>query len=260
MLVNIQIDKLKSNVFKKWICMTVGLLIGLVLAPLTMTIMTKLGLSFYSRKGLDDLLWHYYGDLDFNDIAAKELLITSYEFNSKTPRFFSKSFIRESPIYDIPLRYAVGASSSAPLYFDPLEMPSDSTPFNITYTLVDGGIICNNPAFYAYLVATHFAAPHNGFDANLLRMVSLGTGVPKDDPSTDKESGNSFNKFKSASLLFDFMMNIESESAVAILSAFMNQNFVRMEVNTKASLATIGDYWYRIMETDGETMYTDPIS
>lgn len=111
---------MKSNVFKKWICTAVGLLIGIILAPLTIKIASALGLSFYSRKGLDDLLYSHYGNMTFNDITVSDLLVNSFEYNSQTPRFFSKAFMKISPIYDVPLRHAVGGSSSAPTYFDPL--------------------------------------------------------------------------------------------------------------------------------------------
>lgn len=116
-----------------------------------MIIVNKLGLSFYNRDGLDELLEKYFQDLDFNDILSKELLITSYEYNSKSPRFFSRAFKAIEPIYDVLLKEAVGGSSSAPLYFDPLKM--ENTVFNITYNLIDGGIICNNPSLYAYIIA-----------------------------------------------------------------------------------------------------------
>ena len=59
----------------------------------------------------------------------------------------------ENGKHDVDLYTAAVASSSAPLYFDPtlhhnkyLELES----------LLDGGIICNNPAFYAYNIAKHF--------------------------------------------------------------------------------------------------------
>jgi len=48
------------------------------------------------------------------------LLIVAYDYNSQEPRFFSKYFSRENPgIYDVPLDEATGASSAAPIYFDP---------------------------------------------------------------------------------------------------------------------------------------------
>ena len=82
-MVNLQRDLMKSNFIKKWVCVGVGFLIGVTLAPITMFIVSKLGLSFYNRSGLDSLLQKYFEELTFDDIFAEELLITSYEFNSK---------------------------------------------------------------------------------------------------------------------------------------------------------------------------------
>lgn len=70
------------------------------------------------------------------------------------------------------LKIAVGASSSAPTYFDPL---SYNDNFNIKDNLVDGGIICNNPAYYAYVVARYY---YNQTD---IRIISLGTGNQPDN-------------------------------------------------------------------------------
>jgi patatin-like phospholipase/acyl hydrolase len=40
----------------------------------------------------------------------------------------------------------------------------------MTEFLIDGGIICNNPAFYAYQIANKFYEKKN------IRVISLGTG------------------------------------------------------------------------------------
>lgn len=82
-----------------------------------------------------------------------EFLIAAYEFNSAQPRYYSK-FLRKklTGFYDVYLREAAAASSSAPIYFDP--KPKKNL-FDIEELLVDGGIICNNPAFYAYMMAKY---------------------------------------------------------------------------------------------------------
>ena len=65
----------------------------------------------------------------------------------------------------------MAASSSAPIGFDPLLHVNQ---FNITEILVDGGVICNSPALYAYFIAKEF----NNEDQ--FRIVSIGTGDSKD--------------------------------------------------------------------------------
>ena len=175
-------------------------------------------------------------------------MVTSYEFNGKQPRFFSKFFNAMDPLYDVTLATAVGGSSSAPLYFDPKEYINE---YNITNELIDGGIICNNPSLYAYLMASELKEVPNHIE-----IVSLGTGTAEEkDEATD---ANSFNKAATATKIFDFMMQIESISADEILSALMGDSFVRMQVFTTADLATFGDKWYKIMREDGTRMCETP--
>ena len=108
------------------------------------------------------------GDVTFDDVASDELLVTSYEFNSHSPRYYSKYFKKVDPgRYDVLLRTAVAASSSAPIYFDPL---SNTNGFNMNETLIDGGLICNNPSLYAYQMAKHL------LEKPEIRLLSLGTG------------------------------------------------------------------------------------
>ena len=75
-------------------------------------------------------------------------MITSYDYNSRTPRFFSKEFIKiNQGEYQVPIRVAVASSSSAPVYFDPNVVETD---YGFNASLVDGGVICNNPSLYAF--------------------------------------------------------------------------------------------------------------
>ena len=62
---------------------------------------------------------------------------------------------------------ATGSSSSAPTYFDP-KIYSDN--YNRKQAHIDGGLICNNPSFYAYQLA-RLVGNHEK-----IRVVSLGTG------------------------------------------------------------------------------------
>ena len=72
--------------------MLVGTLIGSLLSPLFVTLVQNLGFSFYSRSGLDTSLKTHFGDINYKDIMTNELVIASYEFDSKTPRFYSRYF------------------------------------------------------------------------------------------------------------------------------------------------------------------------
>lgn len=206
-------QKMKRNKFKKWVCLAVGILIGGILAPLMIEMLTLIGFSFYSRDGLDTDLQDKIGDATFDDITTTELLVTSFDYNSLSPRFFSKKF-REYDFarYNVPLKIAVGASSSAPTYFDPLK---HIDAYNISSLLIDGGVICNNPAFYAYEIAKEL------YKESDIRIISLGTGEP---PSEKKTSSNpaSFNKLTNLGMTNDFLMNIETYTFNHILDATLN--------------------------------------
>ena len=177
------------------------MLLGLALSPLAVILANVFGFSLYSRAGLDSMLNIYFGNLGFNDILTNELLVNSYDFNSKQPRFFSKYFMQhDKGNYDVLLRTAVGGSSSAPGYFDPEEI---SNGYNITSVLIDGAIICNNPALYAYILASEL------HDKKKVRLLSIGTG---DDtkPEIDLHDAKSYSKAKNIEFLTDFTIEIET--------------------------------------------------
>jgi hypothetical protein len=54
--------------------------------------------------------------------------------------------------------------------------------------LIDGGVICNNPSFYAYIYAKYLRGLTN------IKLVSLGTGIeiPKEDSGLSKFFKNLF--------------------------------------------------------------------
>ena len=101
------------------------------------------------------------------------MVIASFDYNSYTPRFFSKIFSKQYPnIFDVKLREAVGGSAAAPTYFDPL---SRKNGFGYEESLVDGGIICNNPVMYAFQIAKNIKKLRSR-DEYKFNILSLGTG------------------------------------------------------------------------------------
>jgi len=61
----------------------------------------------------------------------------------------------------------VASSSSAPFYFQPNTYVNG---FDITETLIDGGLIANDPAYFAYTTERYMRGCKN------IRVVSIGTG------------------------------------------------------------------------------------
>jgi len=161
----------KRAAYKKWLCLSFGILIGICLAVPTQIFLPSLLYAKYDRTGLDDLAKATFGDLTFDDITVDELFIPAFSYNYHKPRFFSKYFKNLDPgTYDKPLWRAVTASGSAPIFFAPAIQKNE---YNRTESLIDGGVICNSPSMYAYFHAK-FLLQKKG----QIRVLSLGTGEP----------------------------------------------------------------------------------
>ena len=86
-----------------------------------------------------------------------------------SPRLYSKYFVgTDAGNYNFYLANATSASASAPVAFSPLVIQNG---FGIYEAMIDGGVICNNPALYAFDIARNLR------DRNKIRIISLGTGV-----------------------------------------------------------------------------------
>ena len=123
------------------------------------------------RSGLDFLVSDFLGDFTWSDIIVDDLLVNTYEFNSKQPRFVSKYFVHLEPgLYSYKIKDAVAGSSSVPGGFDP---KTYINKFNITERLIDGMVMCNSPALYSYEIAANLRDKNK----DGIRMLSLGTGA-----------------------------------------------------------------------------------
>ena len=87
--------------------------------------------------------------------------------------------------------------------------------------LVDGGIICNDPAMYAYNLAFNM---HN---ETKMRVMSIGTG----EKAFNKVDANSMNIFDYISKMGEFMMNMDTYTADNWLKTNMpdsKNNYIRL--------------------------------
>ena len=174
---------------------------------LARTIWTIDGLRMekYAAGGLDAVLDRYMGDARLSQ-ALTDVLITSYDIRAHEPLFFKNFQPREragrspqngatteapasvdQPFIDYLMTEVVRATSAAPTYFEPEDLPApppaadEAAPPD--YVLVDGGTFANNPAMCAYAEARR-NHPH----ADVL-IVSLGTGRLTKSISYDQAKG-----------------------------------------------------------------------
>ena len=249
----------KQNFFKSYVCTLGGVAIGFIVAPITMALSQYLGLALYNRAGLDHLTEEFLGNNTWDNIIQDDLLVTTFDYNSETPRFYSKYFVETDPgNYNFPIKFAAAASASAPVAFNPL---LKENRYNITEALIDGGVICNNPALYAYMIAHDLRGKKN------FRIMSLGTGVGQ---SVIDDYGNTNpidNKGSQGTQLFNYMMNIEVANANRILDEALNgrdkktrQGFVRLQTQNEVSSIANSEYWFNILKQNGDNMWNKPLN
>ena len=135
-----------------------------------MTSLGSLADEKYPSDGIESVLRRYFGDARLKD-AVTETLVTSYELETREPWFFARWKARESPDNDFPMRFVARATSAAPTYFEPEELPT-TRPHG---GLIDGGVYANNPALCAYVEMKKLQP-----DNDHVLVVSLGTGQHTD--------------------------------------------------------------------------------
>jgi patatin-like phospholipase/acyl hydrolase len=120
----------------------------------------------YEASGLESVLRKYFGDTRLKD-AVTEVLVTSYELETREPWFFARHKARSDPSFDFEMRFVARATSAAPTYFEPEEL-TETRPHG---GLIDGGVYANNPALCAYVETKDLHPDHDD-----ILVVSLGTG------------------------------------------------------------------------------------
>src|SRR5574341_2303029 len=120
----------------------------------------------YPTEGIEGVLKEFFGTTMLSE-AVTDVVVPSYEIETRSPFFFKSKKARESADDDYLVWQAARATSAAPSYFEPVQIKSKGK----TLALVDGGLVANTPAMCAYAELLRW---HPG-ETNIL-VVSLGTG------------------------------------------------------------------------------------
>lgn len=80
-----------------WALTLFGILISFCISDIALSFFGLLEASIYDRSGVDSLTYKYLKEYDWQDIIVDDLLIPSFDYNSKTPRFYSKYFKKQNP-------------------------------------------------------------------------------------------------------------------------------------------------------------------
>ena len=127
----------------------------------------------YDDTSFVKFLSELFGDLRMHDALVPTMVVT-YDCENDRPYIIS-SYERG----DIPMRLAARATSAAPTYFAPTTITDENSGEQVT--LIDGGVVANNPVLYAYMEARKLYP-----EAKRFHVLSISTASTPSRIKTDK--------------------------------------------------------------------------
>lgn len=175
--------------------------------------------SKYSRKPLDEALQKHLPNITLGEINSA-LMITSsdistggvYVFKSRYFADMGKPYVRDG---HTKLKDAIGASCSAPSYFDPAKVGPN--------LLADGGLWANNPS----IIALTEAVSTFGKNMDEIKILSIGTG-------------HALNLYRSkrywglltgwgGEKLVSYFLNLQSQASTNMSGLILKDNYLRLD-------------------------------
>jgi predicted acylesterase/phospholipase RssA len=132
----------------------------------------------YDDSSFTSLLRKLFGDMNMEDALVPTMVVT-YDCRNDRPYLISSYGKPE-----MPMRIAARATSAAPTYFAPSLYDDEQTGQRMT--LIDGGVVANNPVLYAYMEAKrlypeakrfHVLSVSTAAAPYKLELDSFGNGV-----------------------------------------------------------------------------------
>ncbi len=200
----------------------------------------------HNPQGKQEVLEELLGKAKVED-ALREIFITSYDIEMRTPVFFTsnpnaeeiESFNSRKLCMGVKMIEAAMATSAAPTFFPPFKLEAGYNHHTDEgyYALVDGGVFANNPSSLAMMEAMISYKKKSDKDEELQRtdtlVVSLGTGsLTKKYKYRDAKN---WGQIKWALPLLNVVLDGQSESVAYQLQQLMmnkgdNRNYYRFQV------------------------------
>jgi predicted acylesterase/phospholipase RssA len=182
----------------------------------------------YSEDGINQVLDRFFG-INRLSQCSTNVLITSYDTQSRMPVFFKSWDAKKNAGKDHLVKDIARATSAAPVYFPASLLRVDTAAQHLS--LVDGGVVANNPAMCAYMESLVL-----GSNELELLMVSLGTGKLKKSLPFDQVKNwgpiqwvgpliDTF--FDASSDVTDHQMDLLAESGVKPIDYYRFQQTLR---------------------------------
>ncbi|KAM3092567.1 patatin-like phospholipase family protein [Phormidesmis sp. 146-12] len=140
----------------------------------------------FNPQSRQEVLEELLGEACVED-ALREIFITSYDIELRTPIFFtSNRKAEESDSLDsrklcrgFKMSHAAMATSAAPTFFPPYKLETVHRTSEGYYALIDGGIFANNPSSLAMMEAmiSYKRNTNEELQRDDTLVVSLGTGA-----------------------------------------------------------------------------------
>lgn len=134
----------------------------------------------YAQKELEGVLETAFGETKLSELLKPTCLV-SYDITSRSPIIFTQHNCLEKR-KDFLVRDVLRGSTAAPTYFEAVKI-SSITDEATEHTLIDGGIVANDPTLCAYSEALKF---NNVNGIKDMMIVSIGTGRELKEYAYDK--------------------------------------------------------------------------
>jgi predicted acylesterase/phospholipase RssA len=186
--------------------------------------------SFFQLNMINQLFTHKYDDLSFNQLlfdifgerkigqALTPTMVVTYDYGNDRPYILSNYGTPE-----VLLRTAARATSAAPTYFSPTTIHDPVS--NQAISLLDGGVVANNPVLYAYKEAKRLYP-----DAKRFHVLSLSTSSApyRLDPATTGSGVFSWLDPAKGTPIYRLYASSQMRTSHEIASAIGDMEYIRI--------------------------------
>jgi predicted acylesterase/phospholipase RssA len=180
----------------------------------------------YDNSVLKETLEHHLGHARLRDVIS-DIFVTAYEIKVRKAFFFrsarasGREGVEGAPeAYDYALADVALATSSAPTYFEPVEVTSAAGE---AHALIDGGVYATNPAMCGY------AELRKRDSTEDLVLVSLGTGTQTREHAIDIRRARGWGTVRWARPVIDIMFDGVADTVEFELDKLLGSRYLRFQ-------------------------------
>ncbi|RDY06347.1 Patatin-like protein 2, partial [Mucuna pruriens] len=231
----------------------------------------------YDGKYLHAVVREKLGETRLHETLTN-IVIPTYDIKMLQPIIFSSYEIETSPFLDARLSDICISTSAAPFYLPPYHFKNQDSQGNLhEFNLIDGSVCANNPSLVAMNEVTKKIVNENAnfFSINpmeygRLLIISLGTGIPKNEQKLNAEMATKWNIFNwlihsgSSPLINVFTLSsvemVDIHLASFIQTFHSQNNYLRIQddtltgtdssidIATKENLEKLGEIGERLLK------------